>query len=53
MTIRELRQLLFQIEEQDAQFELWHDGDIIDVAEVIPQPRIPSDDGTVSLLIVS
>lgn len=52
MTVRELRQLLFQIEEQDADIELWHDGDVIDVAEVIPQPVEPGAD-VVTLLINS
>jgi hypothetical protein len=50
MTVRELREILFQIEEQEAEVEMWYDGDVIDVAEIIPQP-VESGANTVILLI--
>lgn len=53
MTIRELRKILFDVESQDAKVEFWYKGEIIDVAEVIPQPPLSSSPDVVSLLINS
>lgn len=53
MTVREARAILFAIEDQEATIEFWHNDRIIDVAEIIPQPTIPSNPGVVSLLINS